>query len=128
MMNCPWCHESIEIRDDGTCPECKNNISPDDQHPSESSSTDDRSYVNVQDLSQMIENRFHCAKCKGDSCEVNEVAMTGTGLSKLFDVQYNHYLFVSCLDCGFVEVYNPNVLTGKRAGSAGTALDIIFGG
>nr|WP_301539615.1 zinc ribbon domain-containing protein [Paenibacillus sp. NEAU-GSW1] len=49
-------------------------------------------------------------KCGGNECEVNEVAMTGTGLSKLFDIQYNHYLFASCLACGFVEVYNPNIL------------------
>ncbi|MNP82947.1 hypothetical protein D3C76_1817380 [compost metagenome] len=53
--------------------------------------------------------------------------MTGTGLSKLLDIQHHHYLFVSCTDCGFVEVYDPNILRGKKSGEPGTSPDIFFG-
>lgn len=53
--------------------------------------------------------------------------MTGTGLSKIFDIQYNHYLFVSCTQCGHVEVYNPDILRGKKSGELGTILDLFFG-
>ncbi len=40
--------------------------------------------------------------------------MTGTGLSKIFDIQHNHFLFVSCEGWGYVEVSDPNVLYGKE--------------
>lgn len=78
------------------------------------------------DLEGQIRSRFKCAKCGQTQARVKEVAMTGTGLSKLFDIQHNHYLFVSCLHCGFTEVFDPEVLQGKR-GTLGTILDILFG-
>jgi predicted nucleic-acid-binding Zn-ribbon protein len=52
--------------------------------------------------------------------------MTGTGLSKLLDIQHDHYLFVSCSRCGYVEVYNPRILNSNR-GQLGTIMDILFG-
>ncbi|MEQ4486106.1 zinc ribbon domain-containing protein [Cohnella silvisoli] len=76
----------------------------------------------------IIENKFKCSKCKHEECRAKEVAMSGTGLSKLFDIEHNHYLFVSCLNCGFVEVYDPDVLNGHKTGQLGTVLDILFGG
>nr|WP_213644472.1 zinc ribbon domain-containing protein [Paenibacillus lautus] len=34
--------------------------------------------------------------------------------------------FVSCNRCGFVEVFNPDVLRGHKTGVLGTLLDIIW--
>ncbi|WP_244226630.1 zinc ribbon domain-containing protein [Paenibacillus protaetiae] len=65
---------------------------------------------------------------QGATCSVNEVAMTGAGISKWLDIQHRHYLFVSCLSCGYVEVYNPDILAGDGRGRASTILDILFGG
>ncbi|WP_085522835.1 zinc ribbon domain-containing protein [Tuberibacillus sp. Marseille-P3662] len=73
-----------------------------------------------------IQEKFKCAKCEHDSCQTKEVAMSGTGLSKMFDVQHNHFLFVSCEQCGYTEVYNPSILEGKQ-GKMGSILDVIFG-
>jgi predicted nucleic-acid-binding Zn-ribbon protein len=70
-------------------------------------------------IEKRIADRFTCAKCGGTACSIREVAMTGTGLSKLLDIQHNHYLFVSCRGCGFVEIYDPNILRGKKAGELG---------
>jgi predicted nucleic-acid-binding Zn-ribbon protein len=81
----------------------------------------------IMSIEATISARFKCAKCSGTTCHTKEVAMTGTGLSKLFDIQHNHFLFVSCANCGYVEVYNPDVLSGKKAGELGTILDILFG-
>ena len=83
--------------------------------------------IDVMSIESMIEERFKCAKCGGTSCRTKEVAMTGTGLSKMFDIQHNHFLFVSCQGCGYVEVYNPRVLEGKSRGQLGTVMDILFG-
>lgn len=73
-----------------------------------------------------IHSRFTCNKCGHNECHTKELAMTGTGLSKMFDIQNNYFLFVSCTNCGFTEVYNSNVLKGKR-GQLGNILDILFG-
>ena len=79
------------------------------------------------DVAASIQERFKCSKCGNDQARVKELAMTGTGLSKLFDIQHNHYLFVSCLHCGYTEVYDPRILGGKR-GTLSTILDVLFGG
>lgn len=78
-------------------------------------------------LEETIRERFKCSKCGGSSCRVKEVAMTGTGISKILDIQHNHFLFVSCENCGYVEIYNPSILEGKSRGQLGTVLDILFG-
>ncbi|WNR42112.1 zinc ribbon domain-containing protein [Paenibacillus roseipurpureus] len=84
--------------------------------------------LNNLSLEEIISQRFSCSKCKHTECNVNEVAMTGTGFSKLFDIQHHHYLFVSCRQCGFVEVFDPDVLRGHKTGKLGSVLDTLFGG
>jgi len=78
-------------------------------------------------IKDIIEDRFVCVKCKGRICDIREVSMTGAGLSKMFDIQHIHYLFVSCKHCGNVEVLNPDILEGKKKDQLGTILDIFFG-
>ena len=56
------------------------------------------------------------SKCGGNHCQTKEVSMSGAGLSKMFDIQHNHFLFVSCTNCGYVEVFNPDILEGKKRG------------
>ncbi len=50
--------------------------------------------------------------------------MSGTGLSRLFEVQPYRYAFVSCNNCGYTEVYNLSTLQGRD--DLGTILDILF--
>jgi uncharacterized protein len=78
-------------------------------------------------IEALVQERFKCVKCQGTMCQTKEVAMTGTGLSKMFDIQHNHFLFVSCSNCGYVEVYNSRILSGKSRGQLGTIMDILFG-
>lgn len=78
-------------------------------------------------IEQMIEERFVCSKCGGNHCQTKEVSMSGAGLSKMFDIQHNHFLFVSCTNCGYVEVFNPDILEGKKRGQLGSILDVFFG-
>ncbi|UVI28018.1 zinc ribbon domain-containing protein [Paenibacillus spongiae] len=78
-------------------------------------------------VEELLAENFKCSKCGGEECSVQEVAMTGTGLSKLLDIQHHHYLYVSCENCGFVEIYNPDVLRRMKSGTMGTVLDTFFG-
>ncbi|MDG0789463.1 zinc ribbon domain-containing protein [Cohnella ginsengisoli] len=75
----------------------------------------------------MIEDRFVCGKCGHRGGAAKEVAMTGPGLSKLLDIQHHHYLFVSCERCGSVEIFDPEMLLGRKPGGLGTVLDTLFG-
>lgn len=125
MIECPWCSKQVHLQSD-ICPECKHEVLPhhlnNDSH--ESLQTDIHSEVSIEHL---ITSKFKCCKCNHNECNVKEVAMSGTGLSKILDIEHNHFLFVSCLNCGFVEIYNPDVMLGKKTGSLGTILDILFG-
>jgi len=68
--------------------------------------------------------RFVCARCKQQGGHVEELAMSGTGLSRLFEIQPFRYAFVSCNNCGYTEVYNLDTLKGKD--DVGKFLDILF--
>jgi uncharacterized protein len=80
----------------------------------------------MKNIEREIESRFVCAKCRSTGAEVKSLAMSGTGLSRLLDLQHNRYVFASCSNCGFTEVYNLDILAGKTD-DALNILDIIFG-
>lgn len=63
-----------------------------------------------------------CIKCGGTDAGTKEVAMTGTGLSKMFDIQKNEFVVVYCKNCGYSEFYN------RDASRASNVLDFFFGG
>ncbi|WP_366924524.1 zinc ribbon domain-containing protein [Metallumcola ferriviriculae] len=79
-------------------------------------------------LEQRFQEEFKCSKCGNLGAHTKKLAMTGTGLSKMFDIQMNKYLFVSCTSCGFSEVYNLRTLEGKSGMDATDIFDVLFGG
>jgi predicted nucleic-acid-binding Zn-ribbon protein len=116
MIECPWCGSHV-ILDQNVCPTCQHEVL--DQHldPSLSEQPNDTVVesdivMDELDLAAQIANHFECSKCRHDECEIDEIAMTGAGISKLLNIQYHHFLYASCLQCGFVEIYNPNI--GRR--------------
>lgn len=131
-MECPWCYKEMEPVND-RCPHCKTAIFMPEQAVLEAESGElelaetEEERDPADGVEDIIASRFRCTKCGGRSSSMQEVAMTGTGLSKLLDIQHHHYLFVSCTDCGFVEIYDPNILRGKKSGELGSALDFFFG-
>ncbi|OMF78789.1 hypothetical protein BK142_10090 [Paenibacillus glucanolyticus] len=78
-------------------------------------------------MEELLISKFNCRVCSHRECISQEVSMSGTGVSKIFDIEFHHYLFVSCTRCGIVEVFNPDVLRGHKSGVLGTMLDIIWG-
>lgn len=63
-----------------------------------------------------------CMKCGSTNADTKEVAMTGTGFSKFFDVQNNQFTIVFCENCGYTEFYK------KDSSTAGNVLDFFLGG
>lgn len=130
MIQCPWCGHEVQLVN-RICPECKHEVLPEHLDAADGTGSQDNdamSHLTELSLEEIIANQFHCAKCKHDECNVKEVAMTGTGLSKMFDIQHHHFMFVSCTNCGVTEIYDPDVLRGQKSGQLGTILDILFGG
>lgn len=66
-------------------------------------------------------NKQGCIKCGSRNAATKEVAMTGTGLSKMFDIQKNQFVVVYCQNCGYSEFYNRESSTGSNI------LDLFFG-
>ncbi|ELZ38983.1 zinc ribbon domain-containing protein [Halorubrum tebenquichense] len=60
-----------------------------------------------------------CPKCGGTATETDEIATSGTGLTKMFDVQNRSFLVVSCAECGYSELY--------KGQSSGNAIDFFLG-
>lgn len=63
-----------------------------------------------------------CIKCGSRNAATKDVAMTGQGLSKMFDVQHNHFTVVYCRNCGYSEFYN------RESSTASNIIDFFFGG
>ena len=72
-----------------------------------------------------IASRFTCSKCQSHGANVKRFAATGTGISKLLDIQHNRFIAASCRRCGFTEIYNPEAFEGPKHGV--DILDVIFG-
>lgn len=77
------------------------------------------------DLDHEFESRFVCPKCTGRGARVKRIATSGSGLSRLFNLQHNRFVAVSCNRCGYTELYNPEILEGKNTGM--DVLDFLFG-
>lgn len=76
-------------------------------------------------LDDALAEKFVCAKCKSRGASVKRFAATGTGLSRMFDIEHNVFIAISCDECGYTEIYNPEVLEGKD--NLGAFLDTVFG-
>lgn len=77
-------------------------------------------------LEEQLATRFTCNKCQSSGGRTKKISTSGTGLSKILDIQHNKFIMVSCNNCGFTEVYNPEILEGKS--HLGSILDVLFGG
>lgn len=73
---------------------------------------------------EQLSEAFHCSKCDKRGAHVERLAMSGTGLSRLLEIQRYRYAFASCHNCGFTEIYNLKTLEGKD--NLGDLLEIIF--
>jgi hypothetical protein len=77
-------------------------------------------------IDDQLAQAFVCMRCHNRGALVERVALSGTGISRLFDVQPYQYAFASCRQCGYTEVFNLKVL-GSRD-DAGDVLDVLFAG
>lgn len=48
---------------------------------------------------------FICAKCGNTTYASGKISTTGGILTKIFNLQSNKFITVSCLKCGYTELY-----------------------
>ena len=58
-------------------------------------------------IETMLAEEFTCNHCHGHGAHVERLSMSGTGLSRLFEVQPYRYAFVSCKNCGYTITRAP---------------------
>jgi len=64
------------------------------------------------------EDKPGCPKCGHSDTDTGSISVAGTGLSKMFDVQNNHFQVISCTNCGYSEFY--------RDDASGNLLDLFL--
>ena len=75
-------------------------------------------------ITDQIGQAFVCQRCHSKGGSAQKLAMSGTGLSRLLEIQPYRYSFVSCNNCGYTEVFNLRILEGRD--DLSTFLDVLF--
>jgi predicted nucleic-acid-binding Zn-ribbon protein len=99
----------------------------------------------MDSIDELLAEKFTCQRChtqrktrqrrtrledldtyedQPDLAHVERLAMSGTGLSRFFEIQAYRYAFVSCPTCGYTEVFNLRILEGRD--DLGTFLEVLF--
>lgn len=65
--------------------------------------------------------RRGCIKCGGTRTTVTQMSATGGGLSRMLNVQYQVYDVISCVNCGYSEMYK------RDSSSTMNIVDLFFG-
>ncbi|WP_420387328.1 zinc ribbon domain-containing protein [Roseivirga sp.] len=53
----------------------------------------------------MEHRNWKCTKCNNRQFETDTIATTGSGWTKIFDLQNRKFATVSCSQCGYTEMY-----------------------
>jgi predicted nucleic-acid-binding Zn-ribbon protein len=56
-----------------------------------------------KNVDQALGQAFSCPRCGHHGAHVERLAMSGTGVSRLFEIQQYRYAFVSCHNCGYTK-------------------------
>jgi hypothetical protein len=112
---CPDCGTRASA-DWSFCRRCEASL--DDAEPADGTLTVRNDGEEV-DLSEHLSGDPGCPKCGHTDAEVDDIATTGAGFSRLFDVQNRRYRAVSCTRCGYTEFYK-----GRRPNEV---LDLFIG-
>lgn len=70
----------------------------------------------------MNQDGYRCPKCACRDYEATNVAMTGSGLAKVFDIQNNKFSAVTCANCKYTEFYKV------PTSALSNVFDVLFGG
>jgi len=59
----------------------------------------------------MRHQNWQCPKCKNREFETGQIAATGGGLSKFFNIQNKKFTTITCTNCNYTEIYKTESST-----------------
>ncbi len=59
----------------------------------------------------MEHNNWQCPKCQNKEFEADQLAATGGGLTKFFNIQNKKFTTVTCTSCRYTEMYKTGTST-----------------
>jgi len=65
------------------------------------------------------QHQFSCIKCSWTEYKDGEIRTTGSGLSRFLNLQNQRFDTLSCINCGYTEMYRMG------GGDVGNILDIL---
>ena len=68
----------------------------------------------------MAEKKYSCIKCKGSEYASGELRTTGSGITRILNLQNQRYQTISCSNCGYTELYKKG-----GGGLGGNILDVL---
>ncbi len=81
-----------------------------------------------KEVEQYIASRFRCRVCGSTKVKIKKLAMTGASFfDRWMNWQRHRYYFASCENCGYTEIYDAEVLEGRK-GRISEIMDLLFGG
>jgi predicted nucleic-acid-binding Zn-ribbon protein len=63
---------------------------------------------------------YTCPKCGSRKAGTDKIRTTGTGFTRYFNIQNRKFTAVSCVRCGYTELYRE-----QHSGAAGNMLDFL---
>ncbi len=69
----------------------------------------------------MEKQQYCCQKCKGTDYKAGEIRTTGSGLTRLLNLQNQKFTTVSCTGCGYTELFRMD------GSGVGNILDVLSG-
>lgn len=60
----------------------------------------------------MTQKQFVCQKCGCMQYEADQFQATGGNFAKIFDIQNKKFITVSCVQCGYTEIYKTQSSSG----------------
>lgn len=58
--------------------------------------------------------QYVCSKCGGREYEKDQIHTTGGNFAKLFDVQNKKFVTISCVRCGYTELFRAKSSTAMN--------------
>ena len=60
----------------------------------------------------MEKKQYICPKCGCTEYDADRLQATGGNFAKLFDVQNKKFITISCVNCGYTELYRSETTSG----------------
>ena len=61
-----------------------------------------------------IMEKWKCTKCGNEGYEKDQFQATGGDFAKVFNVQNKKFITISCIECGYTELYKTGTTAGMN--------------